>query len=113
MCSLSVSSPCADVKPRSIAPGAPDVDFTSVVLRLWSFFSHAAVAERDNYLQLYYYEHAPQCRLDYRNGYYFRDFLTRLGRLSGLRIPRTRKGFRSQILPRYQRRQAAVNPSPA
>ncbi len=69
----------------------------------------ALVAERDHYLQLNYYEHAPQCRLDYRNGYYFRDFLTRRGRLSGLRIPRTRKGFRSQILPRYQRRQAAVN----
>ena len=47
--------------------------------------------------------------MDYRNGYYFRDFLTQLGRLAGVRIPRTRKGFRSQVLPRYQRRQAAVN----
>src|SRR6266481_8900278 len=51
----------------------------------------------------------PKCRLDYRNGYYFRDFLTQLGRLAGVRIPRTRKGFRSQVLPRYRRRQAAVD----
>jgi len=65
----------------------------------------ALEAERDYYLQLGYYEHAPVCRLDYRNGYYFRDFVTRLGLLRRLRIPRTRKGFRSQVLPRYQRRQ--------
>ncbi len=77
--------------------------------QLKALIEQALVAERDHYLQLTYYEHAPQCRLDYRNGYYFRDFLTRLGRLARVRIPRTRRGFRSQILPRYQRRQAAVN----
>src|SRR5258708_851210 len=77
--------------------------------QLKSMIEQALEAERDYYLQLNYYEHAPKCRLDYRNGYYFRDFLTQLGRLAGVRIPRTRKGFRSQVLPRYQRRQAAVN----
>jgi putative transposase len=65
-------------------------------------------AERDRYLQLSYYEHAPD-RLDYRNGYYFRDLVTQLGRLARLRIPRTRHGSPSQLLPRYQRRQQAVN----
>ncbi|HEY4816337.1 MAG TPA: IS256 family transposase [Candidatus Acidoferrum sp.] len=77
--------------------------------QLKSMIEQALEAERDYYLQLNYYERAPRCRLDYRNGYYFRDFLTQLGRLAGVRIPRTRKGFRSQVLPRYQRRQAAVN----
>lgn len=69
----------------------------------------ALLAERDRYLDLAHYEHDPEFRWDYRNGYYFRDFTTRLGRLQNLRIPRTRKGFRSQILPRYQRRQEAVH----
>jgi putative transposase len=77
--------------------------------QLKSMIEQALEAERDYYLQLNYYEHAPQPRLDYRNGYYFRDFLTQLGHLAGVRIPRTRKGFRSQVLPRYQRRQAAVS----
>src|SRR5260370_9357178 len=77
--------------------------------QLKALIEKALEAERDHYLQLEPYEHAPRCRLDYRTGYYFRDFLTRLGRLARVRIPRTRKAFRSQILPRYHRRQAAVN----
>lgn len=64
--------------------------------------------ERDRQLRLGYYEHAPD-RLDYRNGFYFRDLVTQLGRLARVRIPRTRRGFRSELLPRYQRRQQAVN----
>ena len=77
--------------------------------QLKALIEKALEAERDYYLQFGFYEHAPQFRFDYRNGCYFRDFATRLGLLRRLRIPRTRKGFRSQILPRYQRRQAAVN----
>ena len=69
----------------------------------------ALVAEQDRYLDLGYYEHAPLSRLDYRNGFYFRDLVTQLGLLARLRVPRTRKGFRSQLLPRYARRQRAVN----
>src|SRR5439155_25557862 len=42
-------------------------------------------------------------------GFYFRDLVTKLGVLCRLRVPRTRKGFRAQFLPRYQRRQQAVN----
>ena len=71
--------------------------------QLKALIEQALIAERDYYLQLNYYEHAPKCRLDYRNGYYLRDFLTQLGHLAGVRIPRTRKGFRSQVLPRYHR----------
>src|SRR5260370_40432182 len=72
--------------------------------QLKSMIEQALEAERDYYLQLNYYEHAPTCRLAYRNDYYFRDFLTQLGRLAGVRIPRPRKGFRSQVPPRYQHR---------
>lgn len=39
----------------------------------------ALEVERDYYLQLGYYEHATQCRLDYRNGYYYRDLGTPYG----------------------------------
>jgi putative transposase len=77
--------------------------------QLKALIEKALEAERDRYLHFGFYEHAPQFRFDYRNGCYFRDFATRLGLLRRLRIPRTRKGFSSQILPRYQRRQAAVN----
>lgn len=77
--------------------------------QLKRLIEQALLAERDRYLDLGYYEHNPVFRFDYRNGYYFRDFATRLGLLRRLRIPRTRKGFRSQMLPRYQRRQEAVN----
>ena len=74
--------------------------------QLKALIEQALEAERDYHLQLNYYEHAPQSRLDYRNGYYFRDFLTQLGQLARVRIPRSRKGFRSRVLPRYQRRES-------
>ena len=69
----------------------------------------ALLAERDRYLDLGYYERAPAARIDYRNGFYFRDLVTKLGVLCRLKIPRTRGRFRSQFLPRYQRRQQDVN----
>ena len=77
--------------------------------QLKRLIEQALLVEQDRHMQLGYYEHAPVNRLDYRNGFYFRDLVTKLGVLCRLRIPRTRKGFRSQILPRYQRRQQAVN----
>lgn len=80
-----------------------------VRVQLKRFLEQALLAERDRHLELGYYEHAPVSRRDYRNGFYFRDLTTRLGRLCRLKVPRTRKAFRSQILPRYQRRQEVVN----
>lgn len=77
--------------------------------QLKRLIEQALLAEQDRHLDLGYYEHAPVSRLDYRNGFYYRDLVTQLGRLARLRVPRTRKGFRSQVLPRYQRRQQAVN----
>jgi len=77
--------------------------------QLKQLMEKALLAEQDRYLELGYYEHAPLSRRDFRNGFYFRDLVTKLGLLCRLRVPRTRKGFRSQILPRYQRREQAVN----
>src|SRR3989442_4465458 len=39
----------------------------------------------------------------------FRSLGTRLGVLRGLRIPRARRGYKSELLPRYQRRQESVH----
>jgi putative transposase len=77
--------------------------------QLKALIEKALEGERDRYLNLGYYEHDPEFRLDYRNGYYLRDFATRLGLLRHLRIPRTRRGFRTQLLPRYERHQEAVH----
>ena len=74
-----------------------------------ALLEQALLAERDRYLQVGVYEHAPMARVDYRNGFYFRDLVTQLGRLCRLKVPRTRRAFASRLLPRYQRRQRAVN----
>ena len=50
-----------------------------------------------------------QTRIDYRNGYRYRDLLTTYGNMR-LRIPRLRKAkFRTKVFANYQRRMAAVD----
>lgn len=49
-------------------------------------------------------------RLDYRNGYYYRNLDTTLGPVDDIAVPRSRRGlFRPSVFNRYQRRQEAVN----
>ena len=50
-------------------------------------------------------------RRDYRNGTYPRDLGTSMGVIEELPVPRTRKGFRSEIFERYKRRQAELDKS--
>lgn len=50
-----------------------------------------------------------EVRKGYRNGHYEKSLYTRFGAMKAVRIPRARDGFSSRILPRYQRRQDAVN----
>jgi len=69
----------------------------------------ALEAERTDWLGVGRYVRDEGGRRDYRNGYYRRDLGTCLGLLRRLRVPRTRQGCRSQLLPRYQRRQESVN----
>jgi putative transposase len=64
--------------------------------------------ERQCFLKARPYQRSPQ-RVDQANGFYQRSLTTRLGVLS-LAVPRTRSGrFRSQVLPRYQRREPMIN----
>ena len=48
-------------------------------------------------------------RRDRRNGSYPRDLGTNVGPIEDLPIPRTRKGFKTQVFERYQRRQAELD----
>lgn len=50
-------------------------------------------------------------RRDYRNGMYTRDLETSVGRIDDLSVPRTRRGFRTQVFERYQRRRPEVDAS--
>lgn len=49
-------------------------------------------------------------RIDYRNGYRYRGYLTKSGRIEGIKVPRPRKGkFRTKVFKNYQARQEAVD----
>jgi putative transposase len=48
-------------------------------------------------------------RRDSRNGSYDRDLGTSVGTIEDLPVPRTRKGFKTQLFERYQRRQAELD----
>src|SRR5258708_11447121 len=63
--------------------------------------------QRDLYMVSARYSRTEK-RKDYRNGYYQRDFVTRLGTLR-LRIARTRKkGFLPEVMAKFQRRAEEV-----
>ena len=64
--------------------------------------------ERQCFLNAQPYERS-QRRVDQANGFYRRALTTRLGQME-LEVPRTRSGhFRTQVLPRYQRREPVIN----
>jgi transposase-like protein len=64
--------------------------------------------ERREYLRYEPYQRGPE-RADQSNGFYTRSLSTRTGMLK-LKVPRSRSGlFQSQVIPRYQRREALVN----
>jgi len=48
-------------------------------------------------------------RHDQRNGTYLRSLGTSVGQIQDLPVPRTRKGFRTQVFDRYQRRRAELD----
>lgn len=51
-----------------------------------------------------------QERIDYRNGFRYRNFLTKHGWIDDIKVPRLRKTrFRTRVFKNYQRRQAAVD----
>jgi putative transposase len=71
------------------------------------FFNQLMEKQRDDYIQADSYERTDQ-RKTYRNGYYDRDFTTRVGTLE-LRVPRTRDGkFDTNVFESYQRSEKAL-----
>jgi transposase-like protein len=72
------------------------------------FFEADSARQRDLYCGAGWHERREQREPDYRNGYYERDFVTRLGTLR-LRIARTRgKNFLPRGLDKFQRRAGEV-----
>jgi putative transposase len=68
------------------------------------FWEEESRRERDRYVAAESYERAGEKRRSYRNGFYVRDFVTRLGTLR-LRVARARdRSFRPPGLERFQRR---------
>jgi transposase-like protein len=66
--------------------------------------------EVETYIQAGPYERTKN-RRDHRNGTYRRGLGTSMGELEDLPVPRTRKGFQSQLFDRYRRRQAELDES--
>lgn len=62
------------------------------------------------YIRAGRYERSDQ-RQDRRNGTYTRNLVTSMGEVEDLPVPRTRKGFRTQLFERYKRRQAELDKS--
>jgi putative transposase len=60
-------------------------------------------AEVDAFIGAVRYERSEQ-RSDYRNGHYTRSLDTSVGHISDLPVPRTRKGYQTQVFERYHRR---------
>jgi transposase-like protein len=72
------------------------------------FLEEESRKERDRSVGVEDYERAGERRRSYRNGFYVRDFVTRLGTLR-LRVARSRdRSFRPPGLERFQRRAAEV-----
>jgi len=86
------------LKDEVMNSGMDAVIKSSLVLILNEFMEK----ERDDYLQANVYERT-DARVDYRNGYYERDYTVSIGKLT-LKIPRTRNGeFSTTLFEKYQR----------
>lgn len=72
------------------------------------FLEQLMLYERQCFIQAHPYQRVEE-RVDQANGFYQRSLTTRLGSME-LKVPRTRSGhFHSQVVPRYQRREPAIN----
>lgn len=74
---------------------------------LTKVFNQLMEKERDDYLENEAYQRDAN-RKSYRNGYYNREYTTKIGTLT-LRVPRTRDGkFSTELFERYQRNEKAL-----
>lgn len=75
-------------------------DFAKIMLT--KIFNKVMEQQRDHYVGVGDYKRSEN-RVSHRNGYYAREYKTRVGTLE-LRVPRTRDGiFSPDIFERYQR----------
>ena len=81
-----------------------------VVNGLKELLEDAMKAEVMGYLKAKRYQHKKK-RVDYRNGYRYRNLLTAFGLVRNLMVPRTRKkgGYRPGVFVRYKRRWQEVD----
>lgn len=76
-------------------------------MMLTKIFNQLMEKERDDYIKVDNYSRDDE-RQSSRNGYYEREYTTRIGRLE-LRVPRTRDGeFSPSLFERYQRNEQAL-----
>ncbi len=67
-------------------------------------------AEVDAFIGAVRYERSEQ-RQDYRNGHYSRSLDTSIGHIDDLPVPRTRRGYQTQLFERYHRRRSDLDQS--
>ncbi len=80
-------------------------DVTRTILT--KVFNKLMEKERDEYLENTAYQRDTS-KTTYRNGYYERDYTTKIGTLT-LRVPRTRDGkFSTELFERYKRNEKAL-----
>jgi putative transposase len=71
-------------------------------------FATILEAEVEAFVGALRYERTP-ARRDQRNGYYTRGLETSMGSVEDLAVPRTRKGFQTQLFDKYKRRRAELD----
>lgn len=86
------------IKDEVIKSDLNDVVKSSIII----LFNEYMEMERDKHMQNSSYERSED-RQDYRNGYYERDLILNIGRVT-LKVPRTRSGeFSTEIFEKYKR----------
>ena len=75
-----------------------------------NFFEDTMEEELIQYMQTQPYQRTLSPRIDYRNGYYYRNLDTNVGPIEGIMVPRSRSSlYKPSVFERYARRQEAVN----
>jgi len=87
------------------------VDMSAYLRKLTkSFFEDTMEEEFIQYIQTQPYQRTLSPRIDYRNGYYYRNLDTNVGPIENIMVPRSRSSlYRPSVFERYARRQEAVN----
>ena len=86
------------IKDEVMKSNLNDVMKSTIIL----LFNEYMEMERDRYMKTSLYERS-EIRHDYRNGYYERDLVLNVGRVT-LKVPRTRSGeFSTEVFEKYKR----------